>query len=398
MLRHAGLAIVQSAIGGMQVAKRRFELSGGVWREKRRHGAGMGGRLVLIVLLGGAVWGMSRPAPSTPVTLVTAERRNLDIWVRSVGNVQAAQSVVVHPQVSGRITELLFREGQEVARGDVLARIDPTLYRAQLAQAMADRQQDEAQADAARHELRQLKAARGNTAAKQQALRSAIRQFEAAISSDAAAIEQAQSMLDNTTVTAPMAGRVGLRRVDAGNMIRPGDALVEITRMEQVSVVFSVPEQNLPAITRMTDGSRPVSVAARDITTGAVLAYGALELADNQVDSQGAVRMKAAFANEARRLWPGAMVHVQLSLGTLTDALVVPVAALVRRGSDHYVYQVDAAQKSVALRPVKLQLVQGDDAVIAQGLQPGDRLAVESSMALASDRRIQVLGSMTPAR
>lgn len=379
------------------MAKKSFELSGGVWREKRKMHTGMGRKLALVVVIGAIAFAVSRPTPTVPVMLVKAERRNFDLWVKGVGNVQASQSVVVHPMAPGQITEVTFQEGQEVKKGDVLARIDPSLYSAQLAQAMANKEQDVAQAEATRYQIRQLGKGQG---AKQQALLASLHQFEAAIKSDDAAIQQARALLIYTTVTAPVDGRLGIRRVDAGNIIQPGDkdGLVEITQMDPVSVAFTVPEQNLPAIAALIAQAKPLTVTASDIASGEVLAQGELEIADNQVNpASGALRMKASFSNPARKLWPGAMVQVQMSLGTMPDTLVIPASALVTRGQQHYVYKVDAAQKSVSLQPVRLLMTQGGDAAI-EGLNPGDQLAVEATTALASNSAINPLGTLAPAR
>lgn len=360
----------------------------------------MGRKIVLVGVLAGVAWGLSRPVHTTPVMLVTAERKDMNLLAQSVGSVQASQSVVIRPLAPGQISEITFQEGQEVKKGDVLARIDASLYHAQLAQAQANKQQDEAQGESLRFQLRTLGSSKTPNA-KQQALITAIHQSDAAVKSDIAAIQQAQALVDYTTITAPMDGRLGIKRIDAGNIIQPGDTngLVEITQMDPVMVVFTLPERNLPGLSSLLAKNKPITVTARDIATGAPLAEGTLELADNQVNQNtGALLLKASFDNASRRLWPGAMVNVQISLGTLPAALVVPQAALIRRGEQHYVYKVDDNQKTVTLRPVKLLLVQGDEAAIAEGIAPGDQLAVESPMLLANDKAAKELSNISPAR
>ncbi len=383
------------------MARKRFEYSGGVWREKRKNSSRIGLKLVLLATLSGVVWSLSRPAPTTPVTLVTAERKDLPLWVKSVGNVQAAHSVVVHPQAGGLITEIVFKEGQQVKKGDVLARIDPSLYRAELAKAVADKEQDMSQLQILRDQLRQFGNSRKNPSAKAAALGQAIHQYEATIQSDIATITRAQALLDYTTVTAPMDGRAGIKRVDAGNIIQPTDAagLVEITQMNPVSVVFSISEQNLPAVTASLAAKQPLSVTARDIASGNILAQGALQIADNQVNSAtGSLILKASFENPQSRLWPGAMVNVQLSLGTLPGAVVVPVAAIIHRGDSQFVYKVDTAKKTITLSPVKITLTQGEEVAVAEGLKQGDQLAVENPSTQLAAANPHLLANIAPAR
>ncbi|MBY0407827.1 MAG: efflux RND transporter periplasmic adaptor subunit, partial [Rickettsiales bacterium] len=264
----------------------------------------------------------------------------------------------------------------------------------------ANKDQDEAQAQSARQQLKQTGVIGKKPTAKQQALQNTIRQFDAAIKSDTATIQQAKAMLARATITAPIDGRAGLKRVDAGNRVSPDDAegLVEITQMEPATVVFSLAHQHAATVQKTLAQRQPVRVTATDANTGATLAAGLLEMTDSKVNAaSGGVRMKASFANEGRRLWPGAMVNVQVSLGTMPDALVVPTASLIRRGEEVYVYKVDENRKTVSPQKVKLALTQGDEAVIAEGVNPGDQLAVENATLLALDKRLQ-LGNLAPAR
>jgi multidrug efflux system membrane fusion protein len=384
------------------VSTKQFESSGGVWRKKRKHGSGMGSKLLLVAVIGGTVYSLSHRTPQATGMLVTATRKALPLSVQSMGHVEPYRTVVVRPQVTGQITELLFTEGQEVKKGDVLARLDASLFSAQLAKAKANKEQDEAQAESTRQELRRMNtAARKISADRAASLKSAIRQFDAAIKSDSAAIEQAQAQLQYATITAPLSGRVGMKRIDAGNMIHPEDpqGLVEITQMEPVSVVFSVPQQSMPAAGRGATAQQPLAITAKDMASGKILGEGKLALADNQVNTAtGAVRMKAQFDNKNRQLWPGAMVNVQVNLATLPDATVVPMAAVMRRGQENYVYKVNAQEKTVALHPVKILTTTNDEAAIAEGLAPGDQVLMENANSMTADGSARAMGAIAPAR
>ena len=379
------------------MSRKRFEFSGGVWRQSRKPRYRLGTKLLFLAAVSAVVWSFTRSQPSnTPITIVAAQRKDIGLLVKSVGSVQPAQSVVVHPQVSGVISEILFTEGQNVKKGDILARIDSTLYSAQLSQAIANKEQDEAQLQANKTQLRRLGKA---TNPQVQLLTNTIRQFEAAIKSDIAAIEQAQALMNYTAITAPIDGRAGIKRIDAGNMIQANDkeGIVEITQMDSLSVIFTVPEQNLSSVSASLAQGLPLHVTARDNQTGDKLEEGMVELADNQISPHnGTLRMKARFANTSRKLWPGAMIQVQLSLGTISGATVVPFAALMKRGGEHFVYKVDTNKKSVSVQPVRLVITQGEEAAI-EGLNPGDQLAVQTSSKLAQ-REPEGLSQLVPAR
>lgn len=379
------------------MAQKKFGYSGSVWREKHKHRNKLGLKLALLITAGALVWPLLHSHSAAPVTVIAAQRKDIPVLVNATGNVQAANSVVVHPQVAGQITEILFKEGQQVKKGDVLAHLDPSLYRAQLAKAMADKEQDVTQAQALRDQLKPHMGVK-NPSPQARTMANALHQYEAAIQSDNAAIQQAQALLNYTTIVAPIDGRVGIKRVDAGNIIQPTDAagLVEITQMNPVSIVFSLSEQNVPAITAAMADNKPIPVTAHDLTTGAALDQGALQIVDNQVNpATGAVIFKANFDNNNHRLWPGALVNVQLNMGTMAGATVVPVASLIRHGQQQYVYKVDAAKHTVALHPVTVATTQGNEAVIAEGLKPGDQLAMDASTKMAD---VNLLANIVPAR
>ncbi|NBO18062.1 MAG: efflux RND transporter periplasmic adaptor subunit [Proteobacteria bacterium] len=370
-----------------------FEMTGGVWRRRRNVGLGIG-RLALIACASGfAAWSLFHKDPvSESVQLVAAELRDVPVWAHGVGHVQPGQAVTVRVQAPGQLKRVLFAEGQEVKKGDLLAVIDPSLYQAQLEQAKANKAQDEAQLAAAQQELKNLAKAKASPEnPRVAALKQAARQFEAAIKSDQAAITTASAMLERTQVVAPIDGRVGLRRVDEGNMVNPDDAngLVEITQMQPVAVVFSMGEQVLPQISQRMAQQQPLAVQAVDAAGEQPLAQGVLSMADSQVDAaSGSVRLKAVFDNADRTLWPGAAVNVRMQLGLLPGSVVVPASAVLRSGPRNYVYVADAGGNTIAMREVTLKLTTDDHAVVQSGLNPGEQVVASTTPHLRDGLRI----------
>ena len=382
-----------------------FEMTGGVWRRRRNVGLGLG-RLGLIACASGFVaWSLFHKDPMVePVQLVSAELRDVPVWAHGVGHVQPGQAVTVRVQAPGQLKQVLFREGQDVNKGDVLAVIDPSLYIAQLEQAKANKAQDEAQLAAAQQEIKSL--AKSKTPAnpqRQAALKQTVRQFEAAIKSDQAAINAASAMLERTNVVAPIAGRVGLRRVDEGNIVHPDDAqgLVEITQMQPVSVVFSMGEQVLPQLGQLMAQQHKLAVQAVDAGASQPIAQGTLSMADNRVDSaSGSVRLKAMFDNADRALWPGASVNVRMQLGLLPASVVVPASAVLRSGQRNFVYVADADGRTIAMREVALKLTTDDDAVVQSGLNAGEQVVVSATPRLRDGLSITAAANaaaLTPA-
>lgn len=325
---------------------------------------------VLLALGGAGYWYYGRPSEPAaqeaagrrrgggdpvPVLAAKAERRDMPVFLDGLGTVQAFNTVSVRPLVEGTLIEVLFTEGQEVRAGDVLARIDPRPYQATLDQAVAKKQQDEAALANARQDAARFArlAANAYTSAQQaDAARAQVAQLEAQVRADQAAIDQARTQLDHTTVASPIDGRTGIRQVDRGNVVRPGDTtpLTVITQLKPVSVVFTLPQQALPAVAAsMEGGARPEVQALRQAAgagSGAppLLDRGSLAVLDNQVDPQtGTIKLKATFANEGLRLWPGGFVHVRLLAETLRGATVVPTAAVQRGPRGPFVYVVDLA-------------------------------------------------------
>jgi multidrug efflux system membrane fusion protein len=334
-----------------------------------------------------------------PVLVAPAETRDVPIYLDGLGTVQASATVTVRAMVDGPLQEVRFKEGQDVRAGDVLARIDPRIYQAALDQAVAKKKQDEATlANARLDSARYAKLAATAYASAQQAdqARSTVAQLEAQVQSDQAQIDNARTQLSYTTVTAPIDGRVGFRQVDAGNIVRAGDAtgLATITTLRPITVQFTLPQQALAQVAAaMAEGTPVVLALPQDTTASAarpVLDTGTLTVLDNQVDPMtGTIRLRASFPNERLQLWPGAFVTVRLQVETRHDATVVPPVAVQRGPQGTYLYVLNADQ-TVSRRLVRVSHEDMLLAVIADGLEPGERVVVDGASRLTDGAKVKV--------
>lgn len=332
--------------------------------------------------------------PPTPVLVEPARVADVPIYLDAVGTVQAYSTVTVRAQVEGRLIQVAFREGQDVRRGDVLARIDPTTYQAQLDQAEARVAQDEAQLANARLDLaRYTRLSQGDFTTRQQAdtQRATVAQLEAQMRLNQAIADNARAVMAYTTITAPIDGRIGLRLVDEGNIVRGSDAngLLVITQMRPISVLFSLPQQHLRAVsTAFAGGQLPVVVTGDDNRTP--IDRGMLEVIDNQVDqTTGTVRMKATFPNADLQLWPGQFVNVRLLVRTLSGAIVVPTAAVQRGPDGPFVYVVGADNRA-SLRRVVVGNQDEVQSVIAENLRADERVITTGFARLTDGARVVI--------
>ncbi|MCZ8376123.1 MAG: efflux RND transporter periplasmic adaptor subunit [Beijerinckiaceae bacterium] len=312
-----------------------------------------------------------------------------------IGNVQANALVTVRAQIEGKLLAVEFREGQMVKAGDVLARIDPAAPQAQLDQALAKQAQNQANLANARLDLeRYQRLAATNAGPRQQAdqQKAVVEQLEAQLRADEAAIASARTSLGYTTITSPIDGRAGLRQVDAGNIIRAGDAagLVTIAQVQPIAVVFTLPQRDLAVVpAALARGLVPVDVI--DADGRSVLATGKLDVVDNQVDiTTGTIRLKASFTNEDARLWPGQFVSVRVRVGALAEARTVPTPALRRGPAGPFVYVIGEGEK-VAARPVVTGPQDEERVVIVRGLEPGERVVTAGFPRLSEGREVTVL-------
>ncbi|HEU5017272.1 MAG TPA: efflux RND transporter periplasmic adaptor subunit [Pseudolabrys sp.] len=335
-----------------------------------------------------------------PVLIARAKRADVPVYLDAVGTVQAQNTVTVRPQVDGKLLSVTFKEGQDVNKDDVLARIDPTIYQAQLDQAKAKKAQDEAQLANARVDLvRYQRLAAANAINKQQAdtQKALVAQYTALVQADQAAIENAAATLGYTTITAPISGRTGIRMVDAGNYVRASDsnsALVTITQIKPIAVLFNLPQQDLERV-NAAFLKGPLTVQALSPATGAVIETGKLTVVDNQVDpSTGTVKMKAEFANGELQLWPGQFVNVRLLVDTLKGVVVIPTSAVQRGPNGTFVYVVDAQDKAL-MTPIKVQRQDESQAVVASGVTPPQRVVTTGFVQLTDGKTVSI-GSNAP--
>ncbi len=326
-----------------------------------------------------------RGPPATTVGVATAERASIPVVLEALGTVTPQATVKVRPQVSGVMEKVLFKEGQMVKAGDLLATIDPRQFEMALMQASGQRQRDEAQLDSARVTLQRFKTLlEQDSIARQEVDTPAalVKQLEGTVVIDKAAEGTARLNLGYTRVVAPISGRVGLRTVDVGNVVSSSDAngIALITQVSPIDVVFSVPQDQAGELQQSAGGSAAMKVTALDRTRSTTLDTGVFASLDNQVDTQtGTVKAKARFANSKLALFPSQFVNVQLLVKTIDNAVVVPVTALRHGSTGDYVYVVNAAERTVSLRPVQRGQATVDKIVIASGLQPGERVITEGA-------------------
>jgi multidrug efflux system membrane fusion protein len=326
-----------------------------------------------------------------PVTAGTVVARDVPIDLTGLGTVQAYNTVVVKVRVDGQIVKVNYVEGQDVKAGDVLVQIDPRPFQAALDQAKATKAKDEAQLATAQLDLQRF--VNLGTYATRQSVdtqRNLIRQLQATIQSDQAAIESAQIQLDYTTVRAPISGRTGIRLVDEGNIVHATDTggLVVITQLQPISVIFSLPDEQLRGVFRaMAKGPlRTVALARSDQQQ---LDVGTLSLVDNQIDqSTDSARLKATFPNPHHALWPGQFVTVRLRLETLHNAVTVPSTAIQRGPDGMYVYVIKP-DRTVAMQPVTVAHMARHIAVVTRGLELGQKIVVAGQYRLQPGSVVQ---------
>jgi multidrug efflux system membrane fusion protein len=315
-----------------------------------------------------------------PVVAAAAVAKDMPVFFDGLGTVQAYNTVTVRSRVDGELIDVAFVEGQDVHAGQVLARIDPRTYQAQLDNAVATKAKDDAQLADARLDLERYtnlgNRVSGQTLDTQRAL---VKQLEAATRVDQANIDSARTMLSYTTITSPIDGRTGIRQVDKGNIVHASDTtgLVVITQLQPISVVFTLPQQTLPQIAPHMDGASKLPVFAMTSDTKAPLDKGQLELIDNQIDqATGTIKLKSTFPNAQHLLWPGGFVNVRLLVDTHKNATVIPTVAIQRGPQGPYVF-VLKADNTVELRPVSLGIVEDTDAEILKGVSPDDKVIVD---------------------
>ncbi len=370
-------------------------------RRSRRAIVAVAGLAVVAIIAVVAVQRLTRvgpahaaPPPAVPVTATAAGRQDVPIYYDALGTVGAFNTVAIRAQVNGQIVSINFRQGQDVHKGDVLAKIDPAPLQASLDQAIAKKGQDQAQLIDAQKDLARfatLVRKNAETLQNLDAQQAKVDQFKASVAADQASIEAAQTQLNYATITAPIDGVVGFRQVDIGNIIHTTDAnpLTVLTQVKPCVAIFTLPQDDLgPVREAMLRGE--VKVFAFDQDNVKQLAQGKLLLIDNQIDqTTSTIRLKAEFPNQDERLWPGEFVHIRMLVAVRKDAVTVPPVA-VQRGPDGLYVWVIKPDKTVEQRSVDAQTVSDKAAIVSKGLNVGEQIVVEGQSRLDEGTHVNI--------
>jgi multidrug efflux system membrane fusion protein len=330
--------------------------------------------------------------------VVQAETRSIAVVLKALGTVTPLNTVVVRSRLDGELVRVFFTEGQRVKAGQVLAEIDPRPYQVALAQAEGQRAENQARLANSRADLENFRSLFERQLIPKQQLttqESLVKQAEGSVQSNDAQVNNAKLQLSFTKVVAPISGRLGLRQVDVGNLVRSGDAngIVVITEMQPISVLFTVPENDLPAVLDAMRSSASPAVEAWDRAETTLLATGTLRTVDNQIDTTtGTIRLRAVFPNTDEKLFPNQFVNINLKLSTLAAATVVPASAIQRASFGTFVYVIEPDGKAT-IRKVTLGVSEGERVAVTEGVAPGERVVLEGVDALQEGVVVEIVGT-----
>ena len=330
-----------------------------------------------------------------PVVAGAVVQKDVPIFLDGLGTVQALNTVTVHTRVDGELKKVNFTEGQDVKAGDALAQIDDAPFRAQFEQAQAKKGQDEAMLSNAKLDLERnvdLIAKKVISPQQYDTQKALVAQLEAAVKADEAAIQNTKVQLDYATLLSPIAGRTGIRLVDQGNVVHASDmrGLVVITQLQPISLVFTLPAQNLGDIQKEKNRGGELEVVAVDRDNKTLIDTGKLTVIDNQIDTTtGTIVLKATFPNRDLQLWPGQFVNARLLLTVRKQGLVVPASVIQRGPNGAYAFVIKSDQ-SAEMRPVKVSRIEQGEALIEEGLQVGERVVVDGQYKLQPGSKVRI--------
>jgi multidrug efflux system membrane fusion protein len=364
--------------------------------------------LVLLVVAGIVWWARHGSAPqpaggaggsrnAAPMSIVpeTVGKGDIGINLNALGTVTSLATVTIRTQISGYLQKIDFTEGDDVKKGDLLAEIDPRPYEATLAQAKGQLARDEAMLKGAQVDLTRYQGLAAQNAVPHQTLDTQVAlvaQDQGTVEADRATVKSAEVNLQYCRILSPLDGRVGLRQVDQGNYVTPGDAngLVVITQLQPISVLFTVPEDNLQAISKRLQAGAVLPATAYDRSGATKIADGTLETFDSQIDpTTGTIKLRAKFPNETKALYPNQFVNVRLLLDTHKDVTTMTTAGVQRGVPGTFVYLINA-DSTVSVRPIKLGVTDGDRVEVSSGLAPGDRIVIDGADKLRDGAKINV--------
>jgi membrane fusion protein, multidrug efflux system len=377
------------------------------------------GRFILIAILillvvGGIVWWTGHgtaPQPNSkgrnsgPMSIVpeVVGKGDIGVNINALGTVTSLATVTVRTQISGYLMKIDFVEGNEVKKGDLLAEIDPRPYEAALAQAKGQLARDEAMLKGAQVDLTRYQGLAAQNAVPHQTLDTQVAlvaQDQGTVEADKASVKSAEVNLAYCHIVSPLDGRVGLRLVDQGNYVTPGDTngLVVITQLQPISVLFVVPEDNLQAIAKRTQEGAVLPVTALDRTGVSKIADGSMSSFDSQIDpTTGTIKLRALFPNQDRLLYPNQFVNVRLLLDTHKDVTTISTAGIQRGAPGTFVYLINA-DSTVSVRPVKLGVTDGDRVEILSGLAPGERVVIDGADKLRDGAKVVIRSENNPTQ